>query len=220
MYGTDDIGRSVGRYLIGWLGGAPWTLELERVEIRDDDRPAALVEVGQMRTRRARVSRDQGNVTEFAPLTVMLYPAVGEPRAAGRAARDLATSLKRLIDGGADDLDVDTPDFRQVNGRPAAGPERMPLWDYAAVPLESDADTEEERAAERAGPELAHDVMWVEDYGVNAVQDPQDARRWSVALDARVSWERPGRIPVEAQDAPVVVDLPGQFSGEVRPDAP
>lgn len=199
MYRDDDVARSVRRHLAEWLG-PPWVLNLERVEVADDDRPAGLIEVGIARARAARAALPQGNVTEFAPVSIALYPPLAEPREAGRAARDLASGLRDLLTFGADGPLL-------VSGRPASGPFRLPLYDYAAVPLAGSA-------AERRGPERAHDVLWVEDQGVRPVQDPMDARRWSVIADLRVSWERPGAVRPGDVGAPLAARMPGSYAGE------
>lgn len=201
MYDVDDIARSVSRLLAETLG-QPWRLDLERREVRDDERPAGLIEVGQVRTRRARTSVPQGDVEEFAPLTLTLYPALDEPQVAGRAARLLAAKLTRLITVGADGPLL-------TSGRRASGPERWPLYDYSAVKLSG-------TAAERRGPARAHDVLWLEDYGVRAIQDPADARRWTVVADVRLSWERPGAI-VPGPAPPIATEMPGVWVGEVNP---
>lgn len=190
MYSPDDVARSIRRY-VGAMLGPPWVIDLERRAVADDERPAGLIELGRAQVRRARTSIPQGEVELFAPLTVMLYPSLDKPRQAGRTARNLAFALEQLVVLGADGLVF-------ADDRPASGPERIPLYDYSDVPLEG-------TAAEREGPEFPHDVLFVEDYGVNPVQDPQDPKRWSVALDCRVSWEQPGRA---APDAPITARMP------------
>jgi hypothetical protein len=202
MYDSDSVARSVRRYVYE-MAQDPWTISLERDEVRDDDRPAGVVEVGEARLRDGRVSIPQGNVSRFAPVTVTLYPALLEPRKAGRAARQLSSRLDDLITFGADWFD-------EVTGRPLAGPERIPLYDYDEIDLDSTDP------ADRAGAEKPHDWLWAEDYSTNAVQDPIDPRRWSVILEVRVSWEQPGRtIP----PAPLASDGlgPVSYRGLVQP---
>lgn len=195
MYDHDDIGRSVRRY-VAEMVGEPWQLDLERKEVVDDARPAGVVEVGDVRPRRGRAgSLQQGNVEEFAPVTVSLYPELLEPRQAGRAARLLASDLYDLIRFGTADGAV------FLGGRPASGPERIPLYDYALVQLVGTAE-------ERRGPANPHDVLWAEDYSCRPIQDPLDPQRWSVILEMRVSWERPGRIPSSVAE-PIAQSVPG-----------
>lgn len=191
MYDPDDIARSVRRYVAEMLG-PPWALGLERKEVKDEARPAGSVELGAVSVRRSRSTIPQGEVSRFMPVTVTLYPGLAAPREAGRTARMLAHGLERLISSGAEG-----PIF--ASGRPASGPERIPLYDYSPVPLEGST-------AEREGPALPHDVLWAEDYSTRAVQDSQDPRRWTVVLELRVSWEAPGRI---GPDAPIAVAMPG-----------
>jgi hypothetical protein len=160
--------------------GEPWLIDLERAEVRDEDRPAGVVEVGEVRLRAGRVSVPQGPLTRFAPVTVSLYPVVQEPRKAGRAARQLASRLADLITLGAEWID-------ETTGRPLAGPERIPLYDYSGIDLDS-ADP-----ADRTGAAKPTAWLWAEDYSTNAIQDPLDPRRWAVILELRVSWDQGGR---------------------------
>jgi hypothetical protein len=197
IYDPDDIARSVRR-TIAELLGEPWQLDLERKEVADDARPAGVVEMGEARMRRARTSLQQGPVTSFAPVTVTLYPALAEPREAGRAARKLAHLLLDMVMIGVTGPTLEDPLLPGEPGRVASGPERLPLYDYENIPLVG-------TAAERRGPDFAHDVLWAEDYGVRPLQDPMDPQRWSVILEMRLSWERPGHDP--DLDAPIVASL-------------
>lgn len=185
MYDPEDITRSIRRYL-GLMLVAPWSVALQREEVRDDQRPAGVIELGQEKNRFARDSIPQGDRINFAPVTISLYPALGEPRVAGRAARQLAGDVRDLFQVGGDGVVFQ-------DGRRACGPNRIPMWDYAAA----DPGT--------PGPQFPLDVMRVEDVGVDAMQDPLDARRYSVIAELRVSWELPGR---EAPTAPFVADVP------------
>lgn len=191
MYTDEDIVRSVRRY-VSLMLGQPWNIMLERQEVRDDARPAGLIEIGETHERFSRVAVPQGERTMFAPLTIALFPPVYvapltnppeplNPRVTGRAARQLAARVRDLIAVGA--APAGDPQLFRANGRPACGPARMPLWDYQSV------------APGTAGPQKPHDVLWAEDWTVDAVQDPEDARRWSVMADVRVSWEATGAVP-------------------------
>jgi hypothetical protein len=180
-YDPESVGRSVRRYM---------SVALELQEVRDDGRPAGVLELGEVRVRRARVSVPQGEVEEFAPLTLTLYPRILDvdgkpldPRVTAREARLAASAVQLLITSGAE-------------GVAMSGPERMPLWDYSAVEPGT------------PGPSTPIDVLWVEDYSVRTLQDPDDPRRWSVILDCRISWERPGRVPPVGQ---TLTDVPGTF---------
>ena len=194
MYDPDDIARSVRR-TIAELLGPPWQLDLERKEVADDARPAGVIEMGEARMRRARTSPQQGQITAFAPVTVTLYPPLAEPREAGRSARKLAHLLLDMVMVGVVGPTFSDGGDPPMPGRRASGPERLPLYDYANVPLIG-------TAAERKGPDFAHDLLWVEDYGVRPLQDALDPQRWSVILEMRVSWERPGADP--DRDATIV----------------
>lgn len=184
MHDPEDFARSIRRYL-GLMLTQPWDLRLQREEVRDDARPAGAIETGREQERWARDSVPQGDRIMFMPVTVSLYPALGEPRAAGRAARQLAGDVRDLLQVGGDGVVFS-------DGRRASGPKRIPLWDYAAA------------APGSAGPPFPYDVMRVENLSVDSIQDPMDARRWSVIAELRLSYELPGREP---DPAPVVVDI-------------
>lgn len=192
MWSDDDILRSVRRYLAMTLEAPPWTLRVERREVKDEERPVGVVVAGALSTSKARTSLIQGDVTEVMPVTITLYPAVADATADGiRAGRLEASKLKshlnELINTG---LTVEA----QVEERTVqfAGPFRMPLWDYEGVPLTGE---------ERAGPDDPHAVMWVDEASANvqAIQDLEDATRWTVVANFRVSIERPGRTAPDDQ---------------------
>lgn len=189
----DNIVRSVRRYVTDMLG-PPWAIDLEREELADADRPGGVIEVGAEQVRFIRRSVPQGNVQAFMPVTLTLYPSLAEPREAGRTARHLSNALARLIAVGASEL-------LQVNGRPGAGPEVLPLYDYSDVPLHG-------TIAQRRGPARPFTVMWAEDYSTRPLQDPQDPQRWSVILEMRVSYEYAGRA---TPDGPIVERMPGGY---------
>jgi hypothetical protein len=193
VYDDESIARSVRRYIAPALG-QPWNLMLERQEVRDDARPAGVVELGAAKERRARTSLPQGEVENFIAATVTLYPATDAPRKAGREARQLAGFLRRLIQFGADPEGAD--ELTRADGRPMAGPARLPLWDYDGAEPGT------------AGPPRPHDTMWAEDWSADAIQDPLDARRWSVVLEMRLSWEEPGRLGEQGPNVADVVAVP------------
>ena len=188
MWTADDIARSIRRYLSLALPD-PWTLRVERREVRDEERPVAVVEVGGLAPLRAREAITQGEVESAAPVTVTAYPplpaeeeGVDPLRQARLEAHAIASGLGRWLTWG---MTVTTKD---EDGKTIhwASPFRIPLYDYAGVPLTGD---------ERKGPEDPHDVMWVprESIGIEPIADNEDLRRWSVACDFRVSIESPGR---------------------------
>lgn len=182
-WSRGDIRRSVRRYFAECLG-EPWVFRFERMEIENDERPLGLVDLGASRTTRARTSRIQGNVVRSAPLTMTLYPAVGEdPRAASRVAEAVVDVVDDLI----------------TIGLPSSAPYRIPLYDYAAV-AEGDP-----------GPEDPYDYLWVEPGpSVSSVQDPVDARRYAVIAEVTLSWESSGRV---APTGPLVGQVPGTWGG-------
>lgn len=201
MHGKTDIARSIKRYLsLMWDEDSGWTIRTERRVVKDDQRPVAVVLLGQKQILRARSSRNQGMVVEGMPLTLYAYPPVGEDeRLANAAAEELADLLMDVFTTGLSpdpkDVDQDPPWYSR------SGPFRLPLWDYAGVPLTGKG---------RAGPEEPHDVIWVDPDSVTVqnLEDPQDAKRRTVVLEARLSIDRPGR---REPQGPVTKEMPGGF---------
>lgn len=181
-YDQQSIARSIRRYLgLYVVPGPPWDVQLERVEVRDDARPAGVLEVGEETSSHARETIWQGEVENVMPVSLALYPALAEPAAAGAVSRRLASSLRAVWQHGLEARS--DPSLRFADDKPACGPSRIPLWDYDGI------------ADNGAGPVHPHDVLWLEDWSVRTLQDPMDARRWTVASDLRVSYEAPGRVP-------------------------
>lgn len=196
MWQDDDILRSIRRYLAMTLGedgtgdtGA-WKIRLERREVKDEDRPVAVIVAGAMNTTRARTSLIQGPVEEAMPITVSLYPrvmsgSIEDVRNGRLEASKLKSQVNELVNTG---LTITT----EVEGRTVnwCGPLRLPLWDYAGVALTGEG---------KDGPEDPHAVMWVDppSLSVQAIQDPEDPVRWSVIANFRISIERPGRTAAE-----------------------
>lgn len=195
VWQDDDIVRSVRRYLgmmLGDSGQEEWKLRVERREVKDEQRPVGVVLSGPIQTKRARSSLVQGGVEEVMPLTISLYPplaggSVDEIRSGRLNASKLKSLLNDLLVIG---LTLTTTEDGRV--RNWAGPWVLPLWDYTDVPV---------TGTEKEGPEDPHAVLWIEEnsLAVQALQDPEDAKRWSVIANFRVTLERPGRIAPEAE---------------------
>lgn len=214
MWTLDDAKLSLRRYIAQTITALPveppaearrWTIRFSREGVRDEERPAGMIESGEMiRSGGGRVALQQGEVVESVPITVTLWPEVQEPREARRRADRLAQHLYDLMRFG---LDLS----HSVSGRPIAGPERIPLWDWSETAVSGTAE-------ERTGPVDPHDLMWAESYSARAIQDPDDPRRYAVVLEVTLSWERPGRVT--DTDAPVVTQMPATpllLTGEENP---
>lgn len=201
----EDVSRSVRRYFASTLSdelAAPlaadvrWKIALSREQVRDDQRPAGLLELGTVEPRGGfRTSVPQGTVIEGAPITLSLFPELQEVKDAERRAHWIAAQCYDAVRFGLNLPPLPT-------GRPRCGPDRIPLYDYSGSMTHG-------TAAQRQGPTNPHDVLWVDSKSARAVQDPLDARRWSVILELAVSWERPGAVRAPG---PVVVRVPGKFT--------
>lgn len=197
---TDDVQRSVRRYLMMLLVDYPsaaaraWEIRLQRGNVADQDRPIGVLEALPGAPGRGRTSVPQGTVIETSGLVFTGYPAILTGGRAiiegGLQATRLASALYDLIRYG-----LSTVTF--ASGRRAAGPERIPLWDFSAVPI-----------AGTAPPMVPHDILVVDAWGARALQDPVDETRYSIVLNLTVSWERPGVI---GPPAPIAGSMTGTF---------
>lgn len=202
----DDVLRSLRRYLALTLESPPWKIRVERREVKDEHRPVAVITDGPITPVRARTALTQGNIEELMPVSLTLYPPLSESSTdAIRASRLEASKLKaQLRDLLMIGLRITTTEDGRT--RHWAGPLRLPLWDYDGVPVTGE---------DKGGPEDPHDVLWIVDssLNVNAIQDPEDVRRWTVVATFRVSVERPGRVPA-ADEIMDVKEIVGTFAGE------
>jgi len=198
MYGDTDLARSIRRYLsLMWDEDSGWEIRIARRVVADDERPVAVVLLGDRRPLSARTSRNQGNIVEELPVTVYAYPAVGEDEeAATVAAGEIKDLLLRVFEHGL------SPDPEDEDQEPPwiakAGPFNVPLWDYDGIGLDE------------PGPDEPHDVIWVDVNSLSGqnLEDPQDGKRRTVVVEFRASVERPGRT---VQEGPPVAGLPGGF---------
>lgn len=179
-----------------------WKLRLERREVKDEERPVAVIVSGPISTVRARTSLLQGDVEEAMPITMTLYPRVLSASADDlRKARQEASRLKSHM---TELLNTGLTVRAEVEGRQVdfAGPFRVPLWDYTDVPL---------TGAEKGGPGDPHAVLWVDEASANvqAIQDPEDPVRWTIIANFRISVVRPGRTvhADELMDVDAVVGI-------------
>lgn len=210
MYEPDDVARSIRRYLGSILEEGPppdWTVRLERREVSDDERPVGVVLLGDVTTIQARETFDQGNVVDLYPVTVYLYPRVGETAQVARREGDVIRSLgHQLLKYGVPLEGIDAA-YLGDDDRPKAGPFHIPLWNWDGVAAEDEEN--------REPPEVAQSTMRIprESLSAQNLDDPDDERRRSVVLEFRVEVEMPGRIDDRA-DGGVVTGLPGHFGGE------
>lgn len=212
----DDIVRSVRHYLSMMLVGPPWTLRLERREVKDSERPVGVIEHGTLSSPIRRVAHFQGLSEDILPITISLYPELPEKvtpdslREAAQKARKLVSLMNRWVAVGIPVLTEPSPGVVKR----WAGPFRMPLWDYTDVPL---------TGKNKGNPDEPHDVLWVGEssfsaagaFDTKAVQDPDDAARWSVIQNLQISMERPGSFPTDTPEVGPVTGTEGAL--EVLP---
>lgn len=172
--------RSARRWLALALADDAWSLEDERIEVADDQRPVGIVETTTpVSVEFARVSIPQGDVRKRTTVTVTLYPITsGTAQECGRRARELVDAIEEawtfglVVPGAVPGVDPDV--F-------AWPPSALPLWDAGLL-----ADD----AAVVGGPiafALADSVT------VRDIPDPLDDRRWTVVLELRLTWWSGGR---------------------------
>jgi hypothetical protein len=189
-FALDDRHRSLRRFLMNVLGSPPWTLRTERQPVPDSDRPAGVIETLPSTTTRARTTLPQGNVEKAQTFPITLYPVLG---ATGAEARLEAERVAQLLD------DAITVGLVDDDGAAFTYPERIPVYDYAGVPV---------KGAQRGGPPAPYGWLWAEDFPVQALQDPEDPLRWSVTCALRVSWEQAGREGAPGVPATGVTPVP------------
>lgn len=177
----------------------PWKVRLQRVRVSDDDRPTAVLEPGVLGTLFARTGTiNQGDVQKAQPFTIVCYPELGATAASSaEAARELAG----LLDAGFSHGLV-TSDVPPLN---IGAPFRVPIFDFAGVPIEGE---------NRAGPPDSYMHANVDEaLNVRPIQDPADELRYTVVCNLRLTWWQGGRIPPVA---PIATDMPGTYSDRVR----
>lgn len=178
MWDWDDVQRSLRWYTALALGSPPWDIRTERVEVRDDARPAAVVEPSSpIVPRLARATVPQGNILEDRSFAAVAYPVLGETVEESKleAAR-VESALDAMVRFGLvndDGTDISAPSY-------------LPVWDFAGVALTDEfptlADTPYDHAVIAIGA------------NVQRQQDNVELRRFTVILNLRVEWERPGRV--------------------------
>lgn len=210
MFEPDDVARSLRRYIGLLLPEGPppdWTMRLERREVKDEERPVGVINVGEVSTIQARETFEQGNVVDQYPVTIYLYPPVeADAQRARREGDAYRSALHQLLKYG---FPLSTlPVFcLDENGRPKAGPFHVPLWDWDGIPSEGPAEG-------REPPEEAAGSMRIpsESLVCENLTDEDDERRRTVFAEFRIQLEMPGRT--DDRGGGTVSGISGAFGGE------
>lgn len=198
----DDRQRSLRQYVaLGIDGLEPYDLQLQRVHVADDERPAGLVEpatnvvpIGNAPTAIGGSGPVPQGLQEQQTFSVILYP-----RTDGDDVRDVSLRVRRHAQRLEDVFAIGLSDDA---GQRFSPPNMVPVWDHDAAGA---------TGADRANvPEEPYGWMTVEDRSVRPIQDPLDDRRWSIAASLRLSWWRGGR----ADHGPIMRSMPGRWVGE------
>lgn len=217
MWGPDDVRRSIRRYLSYTFDSPPWRIRVERREVTNDARPILVVQLGDASDTFAREALEQGDVTELFPVTVYAYPEKATNERVGQRDGELIRAqlhdlmrfgLPTTFPHGDPPADVSLT-LDDADGRPACGPYRIPLYNYSGVPIEG----------ARVQPAFPHAVIKVQRESVSAgrpIQDPDDPRQLTVALEFRAQLERPGRA-LPRQTWSVTDPLSGDWAPEPTP---
>lgn len=150
----------------------------------------------------ARATIPQGDVQRGQTFAITLYPTTtGDARECRNRATLLAEALDDAVVSGVSYADVDPAEEYSVSP-----PLRLPLWDYAGVPV---------TGASRAGP--ADPVGWMEaeDISVQAIPDPEDDKRWTVVCTVRLTWWDGGRSRELPTAPPDVESIPPTFEAVI-----
>lgn len=202
----DNVHRSVRRWVALLLPSPPWTLRLEdAMEARpDDDRPYGIVQpVTNVDTVFARATIPQGDVRRQTTMSITLYPGLTAVDSGDvlsrREARLQATQLAQLL---LDGLEVGVLDASVTPNRQYGGPLKLPLWEYAGIPV---------TGAGRAGPVLPYGSVDVENPTARPIPDDDEGRRWTVQVSFRAQWWAAGRARVAMPAEPIIRTVPGSF---------
>jgi hypothetical protein len=170
----EDVQRSARRWLWLALDDDAWSLEDERIEVADDQRPVGIVETTTgLAVGFARTAVPQGDVQKRATLTLTLYPsAAGTAQECGRRARELVDAITDAWTVG-----IIIPGAPEVPLYPSA----LPLWNFGGV-----ADD-----VTVPGPPVSYAIA--DSVTVRDIADPLDDRRWTVVAELRVTWWSGGR---------------------------
>jgi hypothetical protein len=195
MMRLEDTWRSLKR-LVAMAFPDPWQIHLEMAQFSDDLRPLIVIDTVGDLARSGVQPTNPGRQHVLAQTFVMTaYPPIlGD----ARLAREYATAVLQTFD------DLVTLGWVNDEGVDVGGPIRLPIWDYAGVPVvgpdrgNSDLDVEWVQ------------IAWVDSYAGRVIGDPQDDLRWTVPYTLRLSWDAAGR----RDPAP----LTERFGGAFAPD--
>lgn len=189
MNQLESAHRSVRRFFAEALaaageGGAPYKVRLEDEQVKDADRPQAVVLpiADADLASPPRVSVPQGDYQLRQSFAATAYPEVdGSSRATRMRANEIADLLMTCVLCGMVDDD----------GESVAYPGSIALFDYTGVPVEG-AGRSDALTVEQVG------VMDVLACTGRPIPDPVDDRRWTAIVTLRLSWWAAGRVAPEA----------------------
>lgn len=201
----DDAHLSLRRWVALVLGATleskPWTVVTQEQAVPDERRPLAVVAVATPCTPiQYRTSIPQGQIRLQQGFVVTAYTemndASGKPFSA-RMARRRATEVSELL------LNALLVGLEDDAGKALCGPMDVPLYDYSATEIEGEG--------RKAGPATPYGMMEALSSAAEPIPDPEDDRRWTVALNLRLAWWRMGRDRAGGPAPPVTQSMPGTF---------
>jgi hypothetical protein len=191
MQRVEDMHRSLKR-LLSLAFPEPWVIRLEMAQYSDEQRPLIVVEpVGDLARTGVQPTIPSRPHVLAQTFVITAYPALmDDPREARQQAEMVLDMLDRLVNIGWVENDVSV-----------SGPLRLPMWNYAGVPV---------TGAGRGNPDGLVEwdqVAWVDTWSGLTIPDPQDDRRFTVPYTVRMSWQADSRyIP-----APLTTAFGGVF---------
>ena len=173
----EDVWRSLKR-LLALAFPDPWKIRLEQAQYVEEERPLIIVEpVGDMTRSRVQPTIPAPPQVVAQTFVINAYPALGaDPRVAREEAEQVLALLDAIVTVGWVEGEVSV-----------GGPLRLPVWDYAGVPLTGAARGNSHALAEW------EQLAWVETWNGLTLPDPQDDKRFTVPYTLRLSWQADAR---------------------------